>query len=87
MRICQDTVRTNPHRTVSDLVDLDDGLVAGAAATADDEGGGYDDGDGDGHQDGGVLDGLGGVLDGADQFLRFALYVILADCQPRASIR
>lgn len=87
MKVGFHPLKENPHRTVSDLVDLDDGLVAGAAATTDDEGGGYDDADGDGHQDGGVLDGFGGVLDGADQFLRFALYVIPADCQPRASIR
>lgn len=73
---------TDTHRTVngpSDPVDLDDRLIAAAPSAADDEGDCYDDGDGDGHQDGGVLDGLGRVLDGADEFLRFALYVIPAD--------
>ena len=60
-------------RDSSDPVDLDDGLVAGAAATTHDEGDGDHDTDGYSAHHSGVLGGLGGVFDCAEELLRLAL--------------
>lgn len=78
---------TNPHRTVSDPVDLDDRLVPATTSAADDEGEGDDRGHDQGADHRFVLDRFLGLIDGADQLLRFALDVIPVQRQLRSSIR
>ena len=70
--------KINPERLEagwSDPVDLDEGLVALAAAAPDDEGG-YDDGcDDDGAEHGRVFGGGLGLVDGVDEFESFGLEI------------
>lgn len=70
-RIVTEQTRRAPESL--DLVDLDDGLVAVAAAAANEEAGDHHDADGDCCDHCGVFDGLCRRIDGSGEFLRFAL--------------
>lgn len=70
-----------------DPVDLHDGLVAGAPAAANDEGGGHDHTHCDCGDHGFVLDGGFGLVDGVDELAGFCLQVFPTECQLKSSIR